>query len=83
MDLVEGRLNVADAGTAIRICALIAQAELGDATGMPSQTESYVHSLPFDLHCEQRGLFGMSKDEWIMRTLQHHMDLKVALSFQS
>lgn len=79
VDLVDGRLNVTDANTAIKISALIAQAELGDATGMPTQTDTYLQCLPSDLF----KCFSITKEEWLSKVLQQHMDLKVTLSLYS
>ncbi|XP_057372351.1 E3 ubiquitin-protein ligase MYLIP-like isoform X2 [Daphnia carinata] len=76
VDLIEGRLSVADPAPTVRICALVAQSEMGDATGMPCQTESYL--LSFFPHVTVRDLesFQASRDEWIARILQQHQTLK-------
>ncbi|KAI9561127.1 hypothetical protein GHT06_012083 [Daphnia sinensis] len=76
VDLIEGRLSVADPAPTVRICALVAQSEMGDATGMPCQTENYL--LSFFPHVTVRDLesFQASRDEWIARILQQHQTLK-------
>lgn len=68
MDLAEGRLIVQDGDSEIKICALVAQAELGDANGMPCQFESY---LQLPLECSR------SSDERRARIFQQHQSLKV------
>ncbi|EFX85651.1 hypothetical protein DAPPUDRAFT_313818 [Daphnia pulex] len=76
VDLIEGRLSVTDPAATVRICALVAQSEMGDATGMPCQTESYL--LSFFPHVTVKDLesFQASRDEWIAKILQQHQTLK-------
>ncbi len=78
VDLIEGKLSVTDPAATVRICALVAQSEMGDATGMPCQTESYL--LSFFPHVTVKDLesFQASRDEWIAKILQQHQTLKVS-----
>uniref|UniRef100_A0A0P4Z9H4 E3 ubiquitin-protein ligase MYLIP-A n=1 Tax=Daphnia magna TaxID=35525 RepID=A0A0P4Z9H4_9CRUS len=76
VDLIEGRLSVADPAPTVRICALVAQSEMGDATGMPCQTESYLLSFFPHVTVQDLESFQASRDEWIARILQQHQTLK-------
>lgn len=77
MDLIEGRLSVTDTASAVKICALIAQSDMGDSTGMPCQTESYLLSFFPQATVQDIESFQAVKDEWIVQILQQHMTLKV------
>lgn len=70
-------MSVADPAPTVRICALVAQSEMGDATGMPCQTESYLLSFFPHVTVQDLESFQASRDEWIARILQQHQTLKV------
>jgi len=46
VELLEGHLVVKDLESAVRVCALATQAELGDAAGITTQTDFYLNCLP-------------------------------------
>ncbi len=77
VDLIEGRLSVTDNVSTIRICALIAQSEMGDSTGMPCQTESYILGFSPQLTVSDIESFQANRDEGISQVLQQHQTLKV------
>lgn len=60
---------------ALKICALAAQAELGDATGMPCQINSYLLISPI---CNKDSEFD-AKNQWLVKVFQQHQTLKVCL----
>ena len=78
VDLIEGRLSVTDTVSSVRICALIAQSEMGDSTGMPCQTESYILGFSPQLTVSDIESFHASRDDWISQVLQQHQTLKVS-----
>lgn len=69
-----------DPVSAVRICALIAQSEMGDSTGMPCQTDSYLLSFFPQVTVQEIESFQAVREEWIAQILQQHLTLKVSFS---
>lgn len=84
MELFEGRFTVLDLPSAVKICALVAQAELGDSTGMSCQLDFYLNNcfshIVGSLSDETplpTATFHITKNEWVAQVLKHHQSLKV------
>ena len=69
--------------SAVKICALVAQAELGDSTGMPCQLDFYLNNCFSHIGDSlsdtvlPTATFRVTKNEWVAQVLKQHQSLKV------
>jgi len=94
VELMNSYLIVKEIKSAFQVCALVAQAELGDANGSSSMTDFYLSCLPNLPWCEtsettQSNIlkkeiskpYDITKEEWIFQVLQQHQNLKAQKFF--
>ena len=91
VELMNSYLVAQEIKSAIQVCALAAQAELGDASGTLSTTDFYLNCLPnlpwssktpdatqcSLLKKDTVKPIDTTKEDWISAVLQQHLSLKV------